>query len=114
MANEKPEENGEISHLDAEKHYFAFISYTSSDLPAAQFVQRTLEHFRYPHDSIRKEYHPDDRKYVREVFLDKTSLSGRGPLFERRLEEALACSRYLIVICSRRVARRKSDPRDRH
>ncbi|MBQ3096576.1 MAG: TIR domain-containing protein [Kiritimatiellae bacterium] len=114
MAKEKSEKNGGFPLSDAEKHYFAFISYTRSDLSAAQFVQRTLEHFRYPRDSIRKEYHPDDREYVREIFLDKTGLSGRGPLFERRLEAALACSRYLIVICSRRAAQKKSDPRERH
>ena len=114
MAKEKSEKNGEFPLSDAEKHYFAFISYTHSDLSAAQFVQRTLEHFRYPRDSIRKEYHPDDREYVREIFLDKTGLSGRGSLFERRLEAALANSRYLIVICSRRAAQKKSDPRERH
>lgn len=97
-----------------EKHYFAFISYARRDLEAAEFIQRTLEHFRYPRDSIREEYHPDDREYVREIFLDKTSLSGRGPMFERRLEAALAHSRYLIVICSPRAAQKKADPREKH
>ncbi len=114
MAKEKKVGKGENLPSDAEKRYFAFISYTRSDLAAAQFVQRALEHFRYPRDSIRKEYHPDDREYVREIFLDKTGLSGRGPQFERRLEAALACSRYLIVICSRRAAQKKSAPRERH
>lgn len=114
MAKEKKEGKGENLPSDAEKRYFAFISYTRSDLAAAQFVQRALEHFRYPRDSIRKEYYPDDREYVREIFLDKTGLSGRGPQFERRLEAALACSRYLIVICSRRAAQKKSAPRERH
>ena len=114
MVRENQEKTVENASHEAEKHYFAFISYTRSDLSAAQFVQRTLEHFRYPRDSIRKEYHPDDREYVREIFLDKTGLSGRGSLFERRLEAALANSRYLIVICSRRAAQKKSDPRERH
>lgn len=114
MSIDTMDEKSEIPHGDAGKHYFAFISYSRSDLSAAQYVQRTLEHFRYPRDSIRKEYHPDDREYVREIFLDKTGLSGRGQLFEQRLEAALTCSRYLIVICSRRAAQKKSDPRERH
>lgn len=109
-----PEEIVETNRQDGEKRYFAFVSYTRSDLAAAQFVQRTLEHFRYPGESIRKEYHPDDAKYVREIFLDKTGLSGRGEEFERRLEAALANSRYLIVVCSPRAAQKKADPKDKH
>ncbi len=98
----------------AEERYFAFISYNRSDLSAAQFVQRTLEHFRYPHDSIKREYHPEDKEYVRKIFLDKTDLSGQGEQFERRLESALANSRYLIVICSPRAAQKRLNPGERH
>ena len=114
MTKEESGGNGEKQTYEAEKCYFAFISYTRSDLAAAQYVQRTLEHFRYPKDSIRPEYYPDDDKYVREIFLDKTELSGRGALFERRLEAALANSRYLIVICSPRSAQKKLGPNERH
>ena len=108
------DESTEAAYSVAEKRYFAFISYARSDLAVAQFVQRTLEHFRYPRESIRKEYYPDDERYVREIFLDKTGLSGRGLLFDQRLEAALANSRYLIVICSPRAAQKKVDPHERH
>ena len=93
---------------------FAFISYSRSDLKAASFIQSSLEHFRYPRDSIKSEYLPANSEFVREIFLDKTKLSGRGANFEQNLDEALAKSRYLFVLCSPDAAKLKDNPKDKH
>ena len=93
---------------------FAFISYSRSDLKAASFIQSSLEHFRYPRESINPEFLPDDSQFVREIFLDKTKLSGRGSSFEQNLESAIAKSRYLIVLCSPEAAKQKKNPKDKH
>lgn len=97
-----------------DNRYFAFISYSRTDMKAAAFIQSELEHFRYPRESIKPEKRPDDPTYVREVFLDKTGLSGQGDSFERKLETALSSSRYLIVLCSPEAARAKEDPKTKH
>jgi len=94
--------------------YFAFISYSRTDMKAATFIQSELEHFRYPKDSIKPEYLPNDPVFVREVFLDKTGLSGQGESFEKKLDDALATSRYLIVLCSPEAAKAKNDPKAKH
>lgn len=94
------------SPASAETRYFAFISY-SQDRAAASWLQQALEHFRYPADAIEEPLRPDDPQYVREIFLDKTSLSARDDEFRKSLSEALRNSRYLIVICSPRSARGK-------
>lgn len=93
---------------------FAFISYSRADLKAASFIQSSLEHFRYPRDSISPEYLPENPEFVREIFLDKTKLSGRGESFEKNLARALASSRYLFVLCSPEAAKTKDNPKDKH
>lgn len=89
--------------------YFAFISYNRKDLTVAEFIQDTLEHYRYPRESIDEKYWPEDREYVRKIFLDKSHLSGRGEDFEELLSGALSRSRYLIVVCSPEAAALKPD-----
>ena len=103
----------ERSPASAETRYFAFISY-SQDRAAASWLQRALEHFRYPADAIEESLRPDDPRYVREIFLDKTSLSARDDEFRNSLSEALKNSRYLVVICSPRSARRKQPDEEVH
>lgn len=84
--------------------YFAFISYNRKNSAVAEFIQNALEHYRYPKESIAEELWPEDDQYVRKIFLDKSHLSGRGREFEAQIEEALANSRYLIVVCSPEAA----------
>ena len=91
--------------------YFAFISYSHEDLRAARFIQGELEHFRHANLKVREELRPSDANFVREIYLDRTGLSGRSVGFEKELEKALAESRYLIVICSPEAVSKK-DGRD--
>lgn len=100
--------------MENTKRFFAFISYSRTDIKAATYIQVSLEHFRYPRESIKKEFLPEDSEFVREIFLDRTKLSGRGPSFEENLESALAASRYLILLCSPEAASLKSDPKLKH
>ena len=87
--------------------YFAFISYSHKDFRAARFIQGELEHFRHANLRIRDELRPNDAKFVREIYRDRTGLSGKAEGFERELEKSLSESRYLIVVCSPEVAERK-------
>ena len=84
---------------------FAFISYSRVDWQEATYIQSTLEHFRYPKEAIHEDRRPPNHKFVREIFLDKTSFSGRGPKFSEKLEDELSASKYLIVVCSPDAAR---------
>lgn len=93
MMNYKEQEGCEFG-------YFAFISYNRKNLAAAEFIQNTLEHYRYPKESIAEKLWPNDQEYVRKIFLDKSHLSGRGEKFEAQLVGALSHSKYLIVVCS--------------
>lgn len=87
---------------------FAFISYSRRDTAAADFIQNTLEHFRYPKDSIAEEHHPENATFVRDIFVDRTTLSADPGAFKEGLREYLNTSRYLIVICSPNSAREKA------
>lgn len=86
-----------------EYKYFAFISYKSQDRRWANWLQRKLEYYILPAE-IRK---ADTRlsKGIRPVFKDTSDL-GAGNL-ENGIRQALAESRYLIVICSPRAAKSK-------
>lgn len=86
-----------------EYKYFAFISYKSQDRRWAAWLQKKLEYYILPAE-IRK---ADSRlsKGIRPVFKDTSDL-GAGNL-EQGIRQALAESRYLIVICSPRAAKSK-------
>lgn len=87
---------------------FAFISYSRRDSAAADFIQNMLEHFRYPKDSIAEERHPKNATFVRDIFVDRTTLPADSGEFKDGLREYLEASRYLIVICSPNSAREKA------
>ncbi len=86
-----------------EYKYFAFISYKSQDRRWANWLQKKLEYYILPAE-IRK---ADSRlsKGIRPVFKDISDL-GAGNL-DQGIRQALAESRYLIVICSPRAAKSK-------
>ena len=77
--------------------YEAFISYrhTPKDTQAAVFTQRHLEHYRIPKDIQEK----TGIKKFKKLFRDTTELAGSNDLTSE-IQEALAGSRFLIVICS--------------
>ncbi len=82
---------------------FAFISYKSQDHRWAEWLQRKLEYYRLPADIRRADIRL--KKGIRPVFKDTTDL-GVGNLDEG-IREALADSRFLIVICSPNASKSK-------
>ena len=94
----------------SENNYYAFISYSRDDIDAAKYIKRFLEHFKYPEDKVGPELRPENSKFLRKVFFDKTSLSGhKGDTFEQELQKKLAASRYLLVLCSPNSAKKNPD-----
>lgn len=79
--------------------YYAFISYKHEDEKWAKWLQKRLENYRLP-AALQKLNYP---KHLKPIFKDTTDLAP-GPLLDS-LREKIAASRYLIVICSRNLAR---------
>ena len=82
-------------HLE-QKHYIAFISYSTADEKWAKWLWHNLEYYYVP-SNLRKE-HPEFPKNLRPVFWYKQDLSGTR--LEKALQRELDASEYLIVICS--------------
>ena len=82
--------------LQQEYQYFAFISYSRKDKQWASWLQQRLESYRLPTHITHKYDHVPKR--ITPVFRDQTDLA--GVVLQESLEDALAASRYLIVIAS--------------
>lgn len=80
-----------------ETKYDAFISYRHNerDSAVAREIQNRLERFRIP-SVIRKTY---GIKEIKRIFRDEAELD-IGSDLAGKIDDALAASRYLIVICS--------------
>lgn len=78
--------------------YDAFISYrhVEPDQSIAKQVHQLIETFKAP-----KEFYQNGKRPVFRVFRDREELAARD--LSASIEEALATSRYLIVICSKRT-----------
>ena len=76
--------------------YFAFISYNSRDIKWGKRLQKKLEHYRMPATLC------SERGWVRTpikpVFFAPTDIQPGG--LSQELQDRLAASRHLIVICS--------------
>ena len=76
--------------------YFAFISYNSHDIKWGKRLQKKLEHYRMPATLC------SERGWVRTpikpVFFAPTDIQPGG--LSQELQERLAASRHLIVVCS--------------
>lgn len=79
--------------------YYAFISYKHADEKWAKWLQKQLETYRLP-VALQKQNFP---KTLKPIFRDNTDLAPGN--LEEKLKESLELSRYLIVICSRNLAR---------
>lgn len=77
------------------KKYFAFISYSHKDSEFAKWLQHEFEYYELPSTLNGRDDLP---KSFRPIFRDEDELAG-GEL-KPQISEALACSDYLIVICS--------------
>ena len=78
--------------------YDAFISYrhVEPDQSIAKQIHQMIETFNPP-----KEFHKNGKKNIFRVFRDREELAARD--LSASIKEALATSRYLIVICSKRT-----------
>lgn len=81
-------------------HYWAFLSYAHEDSESAEWLHRALEEFRVPPSLVGKltDQGPVPARLT-PMFRDRHELSAASDLGEE-IEEALAGSRHLIVLCS--------------
>ena len=80
--------------------YYAFLSYSHKDQEMADWLHRELEHFRVP-SSLAGQLTGSGviPKRLRPIFRDRHELAAADDLGEE-IREALASSRFLIVLCS--------------
>lgn len=85
------------------KHYFAFISYKRGGLDeqVANWIHTKLEKYPYPVKDVAKENQPDDKVFIRRIFIDTKELPVRTNEFTKDIKLALENSRYLLVISSK-------------
>jgi len=85
--------------------YMAFLSYSHQDEEVASWLHDELEQFRVPPKLIGKltDQGPVPRK-LSPIFRDRHELAAASDLGEE-IEEAIAGSRFLIVLCSPAAAR---------
>lgn len=85
--------------------YCAFISYSHRDKAVADWLHRALETYRVPAKLVGREtpLGPVSRRLV-PIFRDRAELPASDSL-GAAITEALAASKYLIVICSPAAAR---------
>ena len=82
------------------QHYFAFLSYSHDDQATAEWLHESIENFRVPKRLVGKlaENGVVPRRLT-PVFRDRGELAASDDLTEE-IEEALAGSRFMIVLCS--------------
>lgn len=89
----------------AEPHYWAFISYSHADKARSKALHRALERFRVPRSLVGQQGpHGSLPKRLFPIFRDQDELASSDELGPR-IREALARSRFLIVVCSPNAAR---------
>ncbi len=82
------------------KHYFAFLSYSHADRATAEWLHEALESFRVPRRLVgRLTENGAVPRRLTPIFRDRGELAASSDLSEE-IEEALAGSRFLVVLCS--------------
>ena len=84
-------------------HYYAFISYATTDSKWAKWLQHQLSYYHIP-SSVRKSQIGIPKK-LRPIFIYEYDLSGNR--LHEALQQELQASKYLIVICSPAAAKSK-------
>jgi len=85
----------------------AFLSYSHQDAAIADWLHEALEEFKVPPRLVGKlTEHGPVPKRLAPVFRDRQELAAASDLTEE-IEEAIAGSRFLIVLCSPAAARSK-------
>ena len=86
--------------IHARQHYFAFLSYSHADQATAVWLHEALESFRVPRRLVgRLTENGAVPRRLTPIFRDRGELAASNDLSEE-IEEALAGSRYLVVLCS--------------
>jgi tetratricopeptide (TPR) repeat protein len=83
------------------KKYKAFISYSHADESWARWLHKALETYRIPKRLVQKYKLPGNR--LTPIFRDCDELASSGSL-SNVIQEVMANSEYLIVVCSRNSA----------
>lgn len=86
--------------MSDEKQYYAFISYKREDEKWAKWLQKKLEHYRFP---TNLNGYNDLPKNIRPTFRDVTDLE--PGILSEKIDSALRDSQWLIVVCSPRSAK---------
>jgi WD40 repeat protein len=89
------------------KHYWAFISYSSKDKTWARWLHQAIETYGLPAELAGRHATPAGPaapKRFRPVFRDRDELPASADL-GAVIKQAISDSRYLIVICSPNAAR---------
>ncbi|WP_299072754.1 toll/interleukin-1 receptor domain-containing protein [uncultured Paraglaciecola sp.] len=85
----------------AHKKYKAFISYSHADESWARWLHNALETYRIPKRLVQK--HSLANNHLTPIFRDRDELASSGNLSDV-IQQAMADSEYLIVICSQHSA----------
>lgn len=88
--------NSNLTEMEQQYKYFAFISYNSKDTAWGKRLQKKLEHYRMP--STLCSEHGWEKKPIKPVFFAPTDIQPGG--LSNELQERLKASEHLIVICS--------------
>ena len=101
-----PEPTPETAAACSDYRYWAFISYSSKDKVWADWLHRAIESYGVPARLVSRPTPTGEAapKRLRPVFRDRAELAA-SPDLGKEIDEALAASRYLIVICSPNAAR---------
>lgn len=83
----------------------AFISYKREDEDWAEWLQKKLEHYKLPTEIRRKFPNLEFSERPRHILKDTTDLS--GGVLAKAIKAGLDSSKFLVVICSPRVAKSK-------
>jgi tetratricopeptide (TPR) repeat protein len=87
------------------KRYMAFLSYSHQDGAMADWLHEELEEFHVPPRLIGKlTEHGPVPKRLAPIFRDRQELAAASDLSEE-IEEAIAGSRFMVVLCSPAAAR---------
>jgi tetratricopeptide (TPR) repeat protein len=87
-------------HKSLRHHYFAFLSYSHKDEELARWLHDELEQFRVPPQLVGKiTDHGVIPRRLTPIFRDQQELAASHDLSEK-IEQALAGSQFLIVLCS--------------
>ncbi|MBE6406481.1 MAG: tetratricopeptide repeat protein, partial [Lentisphaerae bacterium] len=88
--------------MNTQKNYkfYAFVSYSRKNSPAANYLQKSLERSKIPTKKIHESLLPNDGKHIKPVFLDKRDLEVSEKDFSENIQYAIENSRYLLVLCS--------------